>query len=112
MQQTNSHFYLSGLSGTVAEIIGSWKAVVRFTRNAKEEKAVLLGGSLVFSLMVLMINNVLVSKLRPQKTPVNEDLNIRNQRNIQSLSFKLTLMWIAMRIMMMQGVCCFSKGPK
>ena len=55
MQQTNSHFYLSGLSGTVAEIIGSWKAVVRFTRNSKEEKAVLLAGSLVFSLMVLMI---------------------------------------------------------
>ena len=50
MQQTNSHFYLSGLSGTVAEIIGSWKAVVRFTRKEKEEKAVLLGGNLVLGL--------------------------------------------------------------
>ena len=96
----------------MAEILGSWKAVVRFTRNAKEEKAVLLGGNLVSSLMVFTMNNVLVSRLRPQKTPVNENTDIRNQRNIQSHSFKLTLISIAMRIMMMYGVSCFSRAPK
>ena len=42
---TDCEFYLTGLSGTVLEIVGSWKAIVGFRRSEKEEaeKAVLLG---------------------------------------------------------------------
>ena len=41
--QTDCEFYLSGLSGTVLEIVTTWKAVVGFRRNDKDEKAILLG---------------------------------------------------------------------
>ena len=41
--QTDGDFYLSGLSGTVLEILTAWKAVVGFRRKDKDEKAVLLG---------------------------------------------------------------------
>ena len=41
--QTDYEFYLTGLSGTVLEIVTTWKAVVGFRRNDKDEKAVLLG---------------------------------------------------------------------
>ena len=41
--ETDCDFYLSGLSGTVLEIVTTWKALVGFRRKDKDEKAVLLG---------------------------------------------------------------------
>ena len=41
--ETDCEFYLSGLSGTVLEIVTTWKALVGFRRKDKDEKAVLLG---------------------------------------------------------------------
>ena len=73
--QTDGDFYLSGLSGTVLEILTAWKAVVGFRRKDKDEKAVLLGLDRLRRLKKII--ECLVSKLRSDHSPVEENVKIR-----------------------------------
>ena len=77
MQTGDCEFYLSGLSGTVLEIVTTWKAVVGFRRNEKDEKAVLLGLYSGREERKMRFNEYLVSKLRSDTSPLEENLKIR-----------------------------------
>ena len=82
MQTGDCEFYLSGLSGTVLEIVTTWKAVVGFRRNEKDEKAVLLGLYSGREERNMRFNEYLVSKLRSDTSPLEENLKIGKVKTI------------------------------
>ena len=98
MQTGDCEFYLSGLSGTVLEIVTTWKAVVGFRRNEKDEKAVLLGLYSGREDRKMRFNECLVSKLRSDHSPLEENVKIRKVKTfVRQISSKSSALCFSLK---------------